>query len=211
MNTTRDRRQETGNRRFRGLSGSKSTCHSSLFTGHPSALLRTCFLLFTLYSLLSTVFATTYKTLTLEDMINQAEIAFYGKVTNVNVIERDKEPWTQVSFTVINAFLGTEKDASINLTFYGGTLDSGLSLTVNLMPQFFDDEEILVLAYQDDFYSPIVGFRQGLWRNSSQGFKDETGRILSLTEGKLVLDGTGGGTEDILRTLKDMLEKRITQ
>jgi hypothetical protein len=186
------------------------THHSSLIT-HHSPLFTRHFLLFTLYFLLSMAFATTYKTLTLEDLVNQTEIAFYGKVTNVAVIERDKEPWTQVSFTVTDALLGTESDASINLTFYGGTLDSGLSLTVNLMPQFFNDEEILVLAYKDDFYSPIVGFRQGLWRNSAQGFKDETGRILSLVDGKLLLDGTGGGSEDILRTLKDMLEKRTTQ
>jgi hypothetical protein len=168
-------------------------------------------LLFTLYFLLPTAFATTYKTLTLDEMVNQAEIAFYGKVTNVDVIERDNEPWTQVSFTVTEALLGTEKDASINLTFYGGTLDSGLNLTVNLMPKFFNDEEILVLAYKDDFYSPIVGFRQGLWRNSAQGFKDETGRILSLVDGKLLLDGSGGGSEDVLRTLKDLLEKRTPQ
>ena len=169
------------------------------------------FLLFTLYSLLFTAFATTFKTLSLEEMIQQADLAFYGQVTKVEVIERDKEPWTQVSFTVTEALLATEKDATEVLNFYGGTLDSGLSLTISLMPTFSEGEDILILAYKDDFYSPIVGFRQGLWRNQGQGLKDETGRVLSLIDGKLELDGSGGGNEDILRTLKDMLENRSTE
>jgi hypothetical protein len=169
------------------------------------------FSLFTFHFPLSTAFATTYKTLSLEEMVSQTEIAFYGTVSKVEVIERDNEPWTQVSFTVTEALLGTEKDATEVLNFYGGTLDSGLSLTINLMPQFFAEEEILILAYQGDFYSPIVGFRQALWRNQGQGFQDEVGRILSLVEGKLEFDGPGGGDEDILRTLKEMLEKRSTQ
>ncbi len=179
--------------------------------GRRTSLFTLYSLLFTLYSLLSIASATTYKTLTLEDMVDQAEVAFYGKVTKVEVIERDKEPWTQVTFTVTEPLLGTEKEATEILNFYGGTLDSGLSLTVNLMPQFFAEEEILILAYKDDFHSPIVGFRQGLWRNQGQGFKDETGRILSLVDGKLELDGSGGGNEGILRTLKEMLENRSTQ
>jgi hypothetical protein len=168
-------------------------------------------LLFTFHFLLSTAFATTYKTLTLEEMVNQAEIAFYGRVSSVTVIERDGEPWTQVSFTVTEALFGTENEATETLTFYGGTLDSGLSLTINLMPQFFAEENILILAYKDDYYSPIVGFRQGLWRNRGQGFKDEIGRTLSWVEGRLELDGSGGSDDDILRVLKEMFEKRSTQ
>jgi hypothetical protein len=164
-----------------------------------------------LLTLLSFAFATTYKTLTLEEMIAQADIAFYGNVSNVEIIERDKEPWTQVSFTVVEALLGTEKDATEVLSFYGGTLDSGLSLTINLMPSFSEGEDILILAYKDDFYSPIVGFRQGLWRNQGQGFKDETGHVLSIIDGKLELDGSGSGNEDILRSLKEMLENRSSQ
>ena len=162
---------------------------------------------FMILFLLSTAFATTYKTLTLAEIVAQADIAFYGQVTKVEVIERNKEPWTQVSFKVSEALLGTEKDSTEVLNFYGGTLDSGLSLTINLMPIFSEGEDILILAYKDDFYSPIVGFRQGLWRNQGQGFKDEAGRVLSLIEGKLELDGSGGGNEDILRTLKEMLEE----
>jgi hypothetical protein len=169
------------------------------------------FLLFICHFLLSTAFATTYKTLTLEDLVTQAEIAFYGKVSKVEVIEREGEPWTQVSFTVTEALFGTENEATETLNFYGGTLDSGLSLTINLMPQFFAEEKVLILAYKDDYYSPIVGFRQGLWRNKGQGFIDEIGRKLSWVEGSLELDGTSGSDDDILSVFKAMFEKRGKQ
>lgn len=166
---------------------------------------------FYLFLFFSTASATTYTTLTLEEMIAKADIAFYANVSRVEVITQNNEPWTQVSFTVTEALLGTEKDANEILKFYGGTLDTGLSITVNLMPSFREGEEILILAYKDDYYSPIVGFRQGLWRNQGQGFKDEIGRSLSLVDGRLELDGSGGGKEDILRTLKDMFKARSGQ
>jgi hypothetical protein len=164
-----------------------------------------------LFSLSSLSVATTYKTLTLEQMIAQCDLAFYGTVDTVEVIDRDGEPWTRVTFDVSNGLLGVEDDGSVTLTFYGGTLDNGVSLTVSLMPQFQEDEEVLILAYEDDLYSPIVGFRQGLWRNQGQGLQDEIGRTLSLVDGELALDGDTGGTEDILRTLKEALEDRGSQ
>jgi hypothetical protein len=161
---------------------------------------------------LSCAFATTYKTLTLDEMIAQTDIAFLGEVSSTETIDRNGEPWTRVTFRVIEPLLATEKDANVTLTFYGGTLSNGVSVTVNLMPQFTQGEEVLILAYNDELYSPIVGFRQGLWRNQTLGLRDEIGRALTLNEdGTLSLGGTGGSTADILLTLREALEGRGTQ
>jgi hypothetical protein len=161
---------------------------------------------------LSSAFATTYKTLTLNEMIQQTDIAFFGTVSSVETIDRDGEPWTRVTFTVTEPLLATEDNGTITLTFYGGTLSNGVSVTVSLMPQFQEQEEVLILAYNEDLYSPIVGFRQGLWRNVTLGLRDEIDRALTLGEdGTLALGGTGGSTVDILRTLKEALENKGTQ
>jgi hypothetical protein len=161
---------------------------------------------------LSSAFATTYRTLTIEEMIAQTDIAFFGTVTSIETIDRDGEPWTRVTFTVTEPLLGAEADETVTLTFYGGTLSNGVSVTVSLMPQFQEQEEVLVLAYNDELYSPIVGFRQGLWRNQTLGLRDEIGRALTLNDdGTLSLGGAGGSTTDILRTLREALENRGTQ
>lgn len=164
------------------------------------------------FVLCTAAFATTYKTLTLDEMIAQTDIAFLGEVTSLETIDRNGEPWTRVTFRVIEPLLATEKDATVTLTFYGGTLSNGVSITVNLMPQFQEQEEVLILAYNDELYSPIVGFRQGLWRNATLGLRDEIGRALTLNEdGTLSLGGSGGSTADILRTLREALESRGSQ
>ena len=157
-------------------------------------------------------FATTYRTLTLEEMIAQTDIAFLGTVSSLETVDRDGEPWTRVTFTVTEPLLGTEADETVTLTFYGGTLSNGVSVSVSLMPQFQEQEEVLILAYNDEFYSPIVGFRQGLWRNATLGLRDEIGRALTLNDdGTLSLGGEGGSTADILRTLREALENRGSQ
>jgi hypothetical protein len=178
---------------------------------HPTRFLF-YFLLSTFYFLPSLAFATTYKTLTIDEMIAQTDIAFFGTVSSVEVIDKGGEPWTRVTFTVTEPLLATEDNATVTLTFYGGTLSNGVSVSVSLMPQFREQEEVLVLAYNEDLYSPIVGFRQGLWRNATLGLRDEIDRALTLNEdGTLALGGTGGSTVDILRTLKEALEKRGAQ
>jgi hypothetical protein len=145
-------------------------------------------------------------------MIQKTDIAFLGEVTSLETIDRNGEPWTRVTFRVIEPLLATEEDANVTLTFYGGTLSNGVSVTVNLMPQFQEQEEVLILAYNDELYSPIVGFRQGLWRNQTLGLRDEIGRALTLNEDStLSLGGSGGSTADILRTLREALESRGSQ
>lgn len=146
--------------------------------------------------------ATTYLPLTVEEMLERAEIAFVGVVETVRVEDRAGEPWTVVAFRVEEAFLGAEKDA-LELAFLGGELPSGRSLAVSGMPRFEEGERVLLLAYDEPAYSPVVGFAQGLWRERGGAFVDEADRPLGLgAEGRLEPDGPAAATEDVLAALR---------
>ena len=152
-------------------------------------------------------FATTYAELTLDELTTRAETAFYGTVSEVNVEERDGDPYTVVTFDVTRALTG-ELGETATLAFLGGTLDDGRSLVVTGMPQLSLGEEVIVFAYDAPYYSPIVGFSQGLWRLSEEGFRDETGRVLSLNEaGEVTRDGAGAGTDALLDALVTRFEE----
>lgn len=159
-------------------------------------------------------FATTYRALSLEEMTQRAELAFYGTVTDIQVEEREGEPWTVVTFAVSEALIelvteegDTAPAESVELAFYGGTLPSGQTLNVEGMPRFQPGDEVIVLAYKAPYYSPIVGFSQGLWTLTERGFVDPQGRLLSLDEaGALQRDGAGAGTEALLAALGELLE-----
>ncbi len=165
---------------------------------------------------LSWALGTTFTALTLEQLTQQAGLAVFGVVENVAVEARDGEPWTVVSISVTRPLAG-ELAESLSLAFYGGTLETGLSISVVGMPSFAIGDEVLLLAYMAvaiaspdaPYYSPIVGFNQGLWRLTELGFVDVQERLLSLDEaGALVLDGQGGDTEAILTALSKLLETR---
>ncbi len=148
--------------------------------------------------------ATTYRDMSLENMLGKAEIAFHGVVSDVNVESRANEPWTIVTFEVKQSLLGNLEE-SIELAFYGGT-DGGVVLEVTGMPKFTTEEEVIILAYNSDYYSPIVGFSQGLWRFRGRGFENSERELLNLDEeGNLVLGDEGAGTEEILAALDKAL------
>ncbi len=165
-------------------------------------------LLLILSLILGTAGATTYAQLSLEEMLERAQLAFYGRGSEVTVEEQEGEPWTVVSFTVLESLLG-QLESEHSLSFYGGTLPSGLQVLVTGMPSFIVGDEVLVLAYDGAYYSPIVGFSQGLWRLGPRGFVSERQELLSLDEeGQLLLDGAGGANEEILASLRARLEAR---
>lgn len=172
--------------------------------------------------------ATTYRELDLDSLLQKAQIAFYGEVREVSVEDRDGEPWTRVRFEVRDDLFAEDaldevgdgaagdgsrdngeegEGSSRELLFYGGELP-GLTLNVTGMPQFSPGDEVIILAYDADYYSPIVGFNQGLWRLGASGFRDPQGRILSLgPDSVLVRDGAGAGTADLVRALQQALEE----
>lgn len=160
-----------------------------------------CFFLATTFGL-----ATTYAELTLDELTTRTETAFYGTVSEVRVEERDGDPYTVVSFDVTRSLEGEPGDTT-QLAFLGGDLPDGRSLAVTEMPQFELGEEVIVFTYNTPYYSPIVGFSQGLWRLSEEGFRDETGRVLSLSEaGEVTRDGAGAGTDALLDALSSRFE-----
>lgn len=170
--------------------------------------------------LLSTATATTYLELNLEEMFDKADIAFFGEVTASESEARDGEPWTLVTFRVARDLIGDLETEEITLAFYGGSAD-GVTLNVTDMPQFRRGEEVLMLAYDAEYYSPIVGFVQGLWRLEAQGFTDVRGRVLTLelppedaeTADEDVLptflpDGEGSDSESVLAAFERALAGR---
>ena len=123
--------------------------------------------------------ATTYLELSLEEMFDKADIAFFGEVTASESEARDGEPWTLITFNVARDLRGDLEAEEITLAFYGGSA-GGVTVNVTDMPQFRRGEEVLILAYDAEYYSPLVGFVQGLWRLEAQGFTDVRGRVLTL-------------------------------
>ena len=161
-----------------------------------------------LLTIIPLVSATSFQELSMADMLEHSQIAFYGRVSAVEFIEKQSEPWTKVDFEILEPLYGLEDKTGISLLFYGGSINSKTT-TVSLMPKFNIDEKVLILAYKNEYYSPIVGFRQGLWREKPLGLTDETGRILSLDkDSKLILDGEGAGTDEIIAAFKKAFEAK---
>ncbi len=176
-------------------------------TGEPTVGARIARLIIGACLLLgSSAGATTYTALSLEDVAQKADIALYGTVTSTRVEEREGEPWTVVTFTPERTLKG-EVGESLELSFYGGTPESGPALLIDGMPRFEEGETVLLFAYDAPYYSPVVGFSQGLWRLTGAGLRDETGRVLSLGEaGALEQGGGGAATEDLLSAFEELLE-----
>lgn len=151
--------------------------------------------------------ATTYRELNLDELIARAELGFFGAVSEVTVEARGNEPYTQVTFTVSRPLTGSPGER-VTLDFYGGALPDGRTVKVEGMPEFVRGDEVIILAYDAPYYSPIVGFSQGLWRATPDGFEDGTGRRLSLSDaGRLLRDGEGGERTPILDALAARLER----
>lgn len=157
--------------------------------------------------------ATTYRHMTFDDLIAAAELAFHGVVEGTRVTMEDGDPWTHVTFRLEELLLEPAEpeegstvpaDGTVTLAFLGGESD-GTRLSVALMPEFAEGDEVLVLAYAGRYYSPITGFRQGLWR------LDDAGRWLSETGSEFPLpdaDGAGAGPEAAVAELRHRLEAR---
>lgn len=188
---------------------------SSVFTRRsPSAPFKPlllCTLLFT-STMLAT--ATTFRELSLDELFNRAEISFYGAVREVTTENREGEPYTLVTFEVTRPLGSAPVEAAegetptVQLAFYGGTLPNGQTVSVEGMPEFALGDEVLVLAYDAPYYSPIVGFSQGLWRRTPGGLEDPFGRVLSLNAaGALVRGGDNTDVQAVLAAVGARLER----
>lgn len=158
--------------------------------------------------------ATTFVERTLDELIEAAELAFHATVSSVTAVLQDGEPWTEVTFELHELLLDPEADpvdsSSVTLRFLGGSA-GGSQLSVALMPEFEPGDEVLLLAYTDPYYSPVVGFNQGLWYLDPAGsWLDVRGQRLGLSdEGSLLPDTeTATAAAAVTEELRSRLELR---
>ena len=162
-----------------------------------------------MFGVLSLVGATTYLAMTLDEIVAAAEIAVYGEVDSTTVVERDQRPWTRVVITVQRDLAPADGELDeLELWFLGASLPGGPSLVVAGMPRVEPGERLLVLAYDDDVASPIVGFVQGLWRVVDDRLVAEDGRRLGFDGDALALDGDPAPVNQLLDALEERLEAR---
>ncbi len=153
--------------------------------------------------------ATTYLQLTPEQMLAKASLVFVGTVSQIATVDQDGMPWTRVTFTVVTPLKGiaaTPSGKPVELDFLGGSVAGGPSLTVGGMPTFQSGEKVLVFAYDQRYASPIVGFRQGLWRVVPQGLEGLDGKMLSVSaDGKLASGGEGSSLDAVVAAIQKTL------
>lgn len=153
--------------------------------------------------------ATTFRELSLEQIFTATEVGFVATVSSTSVEMRGDMPWTVVEFEVERWLTGGPAENRHQLAFLGGSRAGGAGLQVNLMPAFEVGERVLILAYDEEYYSPIVGFNQGLWRLRDQALIDARGGLLGVDdEGRLLADGAGGDQESVIEALVRELEVR---
>lgn len=158
------------------------------------------------------VAASTFRLLELPEMIAAAEVAIHGIVRSNDSVLLDGEPWTRVTFEVVTVLADAEEarieEGLLSLDFLGGSA-SGIQLSVALMPQFTAGDEVLLLAYDEPYYSPVVGFNQGLWLLAEDGaWRDVSGESLGLDEDGELQPGTTGDALEIVTALQQRLEDR---
>lgn len=158
--------------------------------------------------------ATTIIERTLDELLQAAEIAFHGTVTGVEGRLLDGEPWTAVTFELLELLLDDDEEpvegSELTLLFLGGSAE-GAELSVDLMPVFEPGDEVLLLAYGERYYSPVVGFNQGLWYLDDAGnWIDQLGNRLSLdADGRLVRgDGETAAADEVTTEMRTRLELR---
>lgn len=144
-------------------------------------------------------------------MIEKADLIFVATVADVRVTLQQGQPWTTVRFTVETALKGLagaggDSPGTVELDFLGGRPAGAPALTVSGMPAFSQGERVLVMAYDQHYASPLVGFRQGLWRVDARGLTDPEGRLLSVdADGALLRGGGGAPLERVLEAIRQRL------
>lgn len=93
------------------------------------------------------------------------------------------------------------------LAFLGGAAPGGSVMTVAGMPAFDVGERVLAFSYADAYASPIVGYRQGLWRVTPGAVRNDDGDLLSVdANGSLSAGGDGSSLDDVLAALEARLD-----
>ena len=114
----------------------------------------------------SSVRATTYETLTFDDLVRQADVIFVGDVVDVHAYAMQVRGRTivrtRVTFSVSDPIYGTRSLVEV-FDFLGGEAN-GIGIAVEGMPRFNRGDRRVVFARRSPSINPIVGFTQGLLR-----------------------------------------------
>lgn len=165
----------------------------------------------------------------------QAEAVFTARVVDVTAeVLTDKAlagVYTTVTFEIEEVFTGpaldesldrddssdAESDEELNLAeqgrlsldFLGGEAPGDRRLLVAGSPAWRTGEDVLVAAHLDpDLASPLVGFRQGVWRLSGDAYVDEDGQSLSIdAAGRLVRGELPALPAEVLQAVRRLFEE----
>ncbi len=115
-----------------------------------------------------TLSATSYTSVSFEDLVTKADVIFVGDVLDVRPFTvssaRGTLIKTRVTFLVRDALLGTTSSME-SFEFLGGEA-GGAGMRVAEMPVFAPGDRRVVFARRETGINPIVGFTQGLMRVS---------------------------------------------
>lgn len=134
--------------------------------------------------------ATTYVALSPQEVMALADAVFTATVADVTARVDGDDVWTVVTLSV-EEWLTDDPESGADeaprsevvLELLGGEAE-GRRLIVSGSPTWRPGEAVLVAAHADaGLASPLVGFRQGLWRSQDGGLVDEDGRFLGLDAG----------------------------
>lgn len=169
-------------------------------------------------SLLPVGTATTYVALDPYEVLARADAVLTARVADVRTESRDQYVWTVVTLDATewltddpaqddDADEPAEPRDTLELEFLGGE-SGGRRLLVAGSISWDPDSEVLIAIYeQAGSASPVVGFRQGMWRIADDGLTDPDGRALALdAAGRLVRADRPAAATTVLDAVRLALE-----
>ena len=109
-----------------------------------------------------TALSTTIKELSLNQLTNEAELIFEGRVKDRNVIREGRLITTIVTFEILDVIKGEKNTTNLDLPFSGGELDGEvLEITGSKIPAINEHGIYFVESAEGNLLNPLLGWTQG--------------------------------------------------
>jgi hypothetical protein len=109
-----------------------------------------------------TALSTTIKELSLNQLTNEAELIFEGRVKDRNVIREGRLITTIVTFEILDVIKGEKNTTTLDLHFSGGELDGEvLEITGSKIPAESEHGIYFVESAEKNLLNPLLGWTQG--------------------------------------------------
>lgn len=109
-----------------------------------------------------TALSTTIKELSLNQLTNEAELIFEGRVKDRNVIREGRLITTIVTFEILDVIKGEKNTTNLDLHFSGGELDGEvLEITGSKIPAINEHGIYFVESAEGNLLNPLLGWTQG--------------------------------------------------